>query len=149
MAGATSTSQSVHTSCGPSFGDALDLRSVNAIWQLFVVLLLSVNASRIGEQFFAFLERIGPLAFYIPQLSITDLARLICRSSAYRLWFQSVVSTTCLKLRRNLTEIFYRRFLAISHGVILAKCDVFIDFYIFSKKSNAFLNITMDVQRLN
>jgi hypothetical protein len=70
----------------PAFGDALYLRRVNAIWQLFVVLPLSVNASRIGEQFFEFLERIWPLAFYSPQLSI-NMAAKFRRSSAYRLWF--------------------------------------------------------------
>ena len=48
---------------------------MNAIWQLFVVLPLSVNASRIEEQFFEFLGRLGRLAFYIPQLSINVVAR--------------------------------------------------------------------------
>jgi hypothetical protein len=48
-----------------------------------------------------------------------------------------------------LTDVFYRYFLAILHGVILAKHDVFIAFYPFPKKTNAFPNITMDVQRLN
>ena len=61
---------------------------------------LSANASRIGEQFFEFLGRLGRLSFYIPQLPINviakfpgilteraGLARLICRSSAFRLWF--------------------------------------------------------------
>jgi hypothetical protein len=67
---------------------------------LFVVLRLSVNASRIGEQFF-------------------------------------------------LTDVFYGCFLAILHGVVLAKFGVFIAFYTFPKTSNAFPNITMDVQRLN
>ena len=43
---------------------------MNAIWQLFVVLPLSVNASRIGEQFFEFLGRLGRLAFYLPLLPI-------------------------------------------------------------------------------
>jgi hypothetical protein len=52
-------------------------------------------------------------------------------------------------LWRNMTEVFYRRFLAILHGVILAKYDVFIAFYTFSKTTSAFPNITMDVQRLN
>jgi hypothetical protein len=42
---------------------------------LFVVLPLSVNASRIEEQFFEFLARLGRLAFYIPQLSINVVAR--------------------------------------------------------------------------
>jgi hypothetical protein len=59
------------------------------------------------------------------------------------------LAPTRLKLRRNLTGVFYRRFLAILHGVILAKYNVVIDFYTFSKTSNAFPNITMDVQRLN
>jgi hypothetical protein len=48
---------------------------VNAIWRLFVVLPLSVNASQIEEQFFEFLGRLGRLAFYIPQLSINVVAR--------------------------------------------------------------------------
>jgi hypothetical protein len=74
---------------------------------------------------------------------------LICRSSAYRLWFESALAPNRLKLWRNLTEVFYRCFLAILHGVILAKYDVFIDFYTFSKTTNAFPDITMDVQRLN
>jgi hypothetical protein len=39
---------------------------------------LSVNASRIGEQFFEFLERPGRLAFYIPQLSINVVAKFPC-----------------------------------------------------------------------
>jgi hypothetical protein len=42
---------------------------------LFVVLPLSVNASRIGEQFFEFLGMRGQLAFYIPLLSINVAAR--------------------------------------------------------------------------
>jgi hypothetical protein len=77
---------------------------------LFVVLPLSVNASRIGEQFFEFLGRLGQLAFYIPQLSINVVAKF---------------------------------------PDILPKYDVFIVFYIFSKRTNAFPNITMDIQRLN
>ena len=48
---------------------------MNAIWRLFVVLPLSVIASRIGEQFFEFIGRIGRLAFYIPQLSINVVAK--------------------------------------------------------------------------
>jgi hypothetical protein len=48
---------------------------VNAIWQLFVVLPLSVNASRIEEQFFEFLGMLGRLALYIPQLSINVAAK--------------------------------------------------------------------------
>jgi hypothetical protein len=48
---------------------------VNAIWQLLVVLPLSVNASRIEEQFIEFLGRLGRLAFYIPQLSINVIAK--------------------------------------------------------------------------
>jgi len=48
-----------------------------------------------------------------------------------------------------LTDVFYRCFLAILHGVIFAKHDVFIVFYPFSKTTNAFPNITMDIQRLN
>jgi len=56
---------------------------------------------------------------------------------------------TRLKLWRNLTEVFYGCFLAIFLDVILAKYGVFIAFYTFPKTSNAFLNITMDVQRLN
>ena len=43
---------------------------MNAIWQLFVVLPLSVNASRIEAQFFEFLEMLGRLAFYLPLLTI-------------------------------------------------------------------------------
>jgi hypothetical protein len=43
---------------------------------LFVVLTLSVNASRIREQFFDFLGRLGQLAFYIPQLSINVVAKI-------------------------------------------------------------------------
>ncbi|HEU0180199.1 MAG TPA: hypothetical protein VFV58_38670 [Blastocatellia bacterium] len=135
---------------------------MNAIWRLFVILLLSVNASRIGEQFFEFLGMLGRLAFYIQQLSINvvarfpcilteraGLARLICRSTVYRLWFQSALAPTRLKPWLNLTEVFYRRSLAILDGVILAKYQVFIDFYPFPKKTNAFPNITIDVQRLN
>jgi len=57
--------------------------------------------------------------------------------------------TYCLGWRRNLTEVFYRCFLAILHGVIPAKYDVFIAFHIFSTTTNAFHNITMDVQLLN
>jgi hypothetical protein len=54
----------------------------------------------IEEQFFEFLGMLGRLAFYLPPLSINvdakfpgilteraSLARLICRYSAYRLWF--------------------------------------------------------------
>jgi hypothetical protein len=48
---------------------------VNAIGQLFVVLPLSVNASRIGERVFEFLGMLGRLAFYIPRLSINVLAK--------------------------------------------------------------------------
>ena len=48
---------------------------MNAIWQLLVVLPLSVNASRIEEQFFEFLRRLGRHAFYIPQLSINVVAK--------------------------------------------------------------------------
>jgi len=59
------------------------------------------------------------------------------------------LAPTRLKLWRNLTEVFYRSFLAILHRVILAKYDVFIGFYTFSKATSAFPNITMDVQRLN
>jgi hypothetical protein len=105
---------------------------------------------------------LGRLAFYIPQLTINvvakfpgvlteraGLARLICRTTAYRLWFQSALAPTRLKLWRNLTEVFYCRFLAILPGVILAKYDVLIFFCTFSKRTNAFPNITMDVQRLN
>jgi len=121
---------------------------VNAIWQLFLVLASSINAGRIREQVFEFLGRPGRLTFYIPRLSINvvakfpgilteraGFARLICRSSAYRLRFQSAFSQTLLKLWRNLTEVFYRCFLAILHGVILAKYDVFINFYIFRNKT--------------
>jgi len=59
------------------------------------------------------------------------------------------LAQTRLKLWRNLTEVLYRSFLAILHGVILAKYDVFIAFYTFSKTTNAFPNIAMYVQRLN
>jgi len=79
----------------------------------------------------------------------TCLARLICRSSAYRLWFQGALAPIRLKLWLNLTDVFYRRFPAILHGVILAKYDVFIDIYTFSKTTNVFPHTTMDVQRLN
>ncbi len=48
---------------------------MNAIWQLLVVLPLSVNASRIEEQFFEFLRRLGRHAFNIPQLSINVVAK--------------------------------------------------------------------------
>ena len=48
---------------------------MNAIWRLLVVLPLSVNASRIEEQFFEFLGRLGRFAFYIPQLSINVVAK--------------------------------------------------------------------------
>jgi hypothetical protein len=58
------------------------------------------------------------------------------------------LAPTRLKLWRNLTKVFYRRFLAILHGVILAKYDVFIDSYTFSKKTKACPSVTMDVQRL-
>jgi hypothetical protein len=129
---------------------------VNAIWRLSVVLPLSVNASRIGEQFFEFLGRLERLVFYLSQLWINvvakfpgilteraSLARLICRSSAYAL------APTRIKLWRNLAEVFYRLFLAILYGVMMSKYDVFIAFYTFSKTTNAFPNITMDVPRLN
>jgi hypothetical protein len=57
---------------------------------------------------------------------------------------------TRLKLWRNLTEVFYRRFLAILHGVIRAKYNVFfIAFCPLSKTTNGFPNTTMDVRRLN
>ena len=48
---------------------------MNAIWRLFVVLPLSVNASRIEEQFFEFLGMLGRLALYIPQRSINVAAK--------------------------------------------------------------------------
>ena len=48
---------------------------MNAIWRLFFVPPLSVNASRIGEPFFEFLGMHGRLAFYIPQLSINVVAK--------------------------------------------------------------------------
>jgi hypothetical protein len=60
---------------------------------------------------FKFLGRLGRLELYIPQLSINviakfpgiltesaGLARLICRSTAYRLWFQSALAPTRSKL---------------------------------------------------
>jgi len=59
------------------------------------------------------------------------------------------LAPTRLKLWLNFIDVFYGCFLAILHGVILAKYDVFIAFYTFRKTSNAFPNITMDVQRLN
>jgi hypothetical protein len=159
---AASNSQPGSYFSGQAFGNASGLRSVNAIWQLYVILALRVNASRIGEPFFEFLGRLGRLAFYIPQLSINvvakfpsvpteraGLARLFCRPSEYRLWFRSALASTRLKLWRNLTEVFYRRFLAILYRVIFAKNNVFIDFWPFSKTTNAFPNVRMDVQRLN
>jgi hypothetical protein len=42
---------------------------------LFVVLPLSVNASRIGEPDFEFPGRLEQLAFYIPQFSINVVAK--------------------------------------------------------------------------
>ena len=48
---------------------------MNAIWRLLVVLPLGANASRIEDQFFEFLGRLGRLAFYIPQLSINVVAK--------------------------------------------------------------------------
>ena len=48
---------------------------MNAIWRLLVVLPLGANASRIEEQFFESLGRLGRLAFYIPQLSINVVAK--------------------------------------------------------------------------
>jgi hypothetical protein len=59
------------------------------------------------------------------------------------------LAPTRLKLWRNLTEVFYRFFLAILHGVILAKFDVFFAFYRFSMTINACPYIAMAVQRLN
>jgi hypothetical protein len=59
------------------------------------------------------------------------------------------LTPTRLKLWLNFTDVFYGCFLAILHGVILAKFVVFIGFYTFSKTTNVFPNITMDVQRLN
>jgi len=59
------------------------------------------------------------------------------------------LAPTRLKLWRNLTDVFYRRFLAILRGVILAKYDVLIAFRTISKTTNTFPNITKDVQRLN
>jgi hypothetical protein len=59
------------------------------------------------------------------------------------------LAPTRLKLWRNLTEVFHHYFLAILHGVIPAKYTAFIDFYTFSKPTNAFPNITMDIRRLN
>ena len=50
---------------------------MNAIWQLFVDPPLSVNASRIGGQFFEFLGRLGRLSFDIPQLSIKVVAKFL------------------------------------------------------------------------
>ena len=118
---------------------------MNAIWQLFIVLPLSVIASRIEEQFFEFLGMPGRLGLYIPQLTINvvakfpgvlteraGLARLICRPSTYRFWFWSALAPTRLKPWLNLTDVFYRYFLSILHGVILAKHDVFIASYAFS-----------------
>jgi hypothetical protein len=47
------------------------------------------------------------------------------------------------------TEVFHRYFFAILHAVIHGKYDGFIGFfYTFSKTTNAFPNITIDVQRL-
>jgi len=77
----------VHTSFGPAFGNALGLRSVNEIWQLFVFLT---------EQFFEFLGRFGQIDFYI-------FSKLICSPA---------------------------------HNTV-------------RESTNAFLNITMDVQPLN
>jgi hypothetical protein len=59
------------------------------------------------------------------------------------------LAPTRLKPWLNLTDVFYRYFFSTLHGVILAKYDVFIAFYAFSKTTNAFPKITMDVQRLN
>src|SRR5215813_1545363 len=78
----------------------------------------------------------------------TGLARLTCRPSAYRLWFQGALAPTRLKLWRNLTEVSYRCFLAILHSVILAKHDVFIDFYLFQRRPPLSPDITIDIQRL-
>jgi hypothetical protein len=55
------------------------------------------------------------------------------------------LAPTRLKLWRNLTDVFYRCFQAILHGVILAKYDVFIALYTFSKTTDPFPNITMDI----
>jgi hypothetical protein len=70
-----------------------ELAEGKSSWQLFVVLHMSENASRIREQFFEFLGRPRQLTFYIPRLSIKVVAkfpgilteraspaRLICRS---------------------------------------------------------------------
>jgi hypothetical protein len=59
------------------------------------------------------------------------------------------LAPTHLKLWLNFIDVFYGCFLAILRGVILAKFIVFIGFYTFSKTTNAFPNITMEVQRLN
>jgi hypothetical protein len=142
-----------HTSCGPAFDDALGLRSVNAIWQLLVVLPLSVNASRIEEQFFEFLGRLGRLAFYIPQLSINVVAKFPGALDLSLFGISALVlerlGANSLKALAYLTDVFYRYFLAILPGVILAKPDVFIAFYHFPKTIQRFPYITMDVQRLN
>ena len=94
---------------------------MNAIWQLFVVLPLSVNASRIGEQFFDFLGRLGRLAFYLPLLPIKVDAKfpgiLPGALGLSLLGISALVierlAPTRLKLWRNLTDVFYRCFLAI------------------------------------
>jgi hypothetical protein len=110
---------------------------VNAIWQLFVVLPFSVKVSRIGEQFFEFLGRLGRLAFYIPQLSINVVARfpgILPGSLDVSLLGISApvlerLGADSLKALAQLDRGLLGCFLAILPGVILAKYDVFIDFY--------------------
>jgi hypothetical protein len=108
-------------------------------WRLFFVLTLSVKVSRIGEQFFEFLGRLGRPSFYLPLLSIKVVAKSPgVVPGALDLSFLGISALVLERLGANsfkalaqLTEVFYRRFLAILHGVIFAKYDVFIDFYIF------------------
>ena len=115
---------------------------MNAIWRLFVLLTVSVKVSRIGEQFFEFLGRLGRLSFYLPLLSIKEVAKSSgILPGALDLSFLGISALVLERLGANsfkalaqLTQVFYRRFLAILHGVILAKYDVFIDFYIFEIK---------------
>src|SRR5262245_19775381 len=60
-----------------AFGKAFNFRRVNAVELLLVVLLLSVNAGRVGEQFFEFLGRLGQFALDITQHAPQIVAQLL------------------------------------------------------------------------
>jgi len=96
----------------------------------------------IGEQFFEFLGRLGRSSFHLPLLSTKVVAKSPgILPGTLDLSFLGISALALERLGANsikplaqLTEVFYRRFLAILRDVILAKYDVFIDFYIFEIK---------------